>query len=72
MVDLDAEDGPDSSRAGLCARCGHLRAQATRRGTVFFRCARADTDPGFLRYPPIPVRACPGFEPARDDAGDDA
>jgi hypothetical protein len=72
MVDRPSEGAPDRSPAGLCARCGHLRTQATRRGTTFYRCARADTDQRFLRYPPIPVRACPGFEPAGGDAREDA
>jgi hypothetical protein len=40
----------------------HLRTQTTRRGSSFFRCARAESDDRFLRYPPIPVRVCPGFE----------
>lgn len=35
-----------------------------RRGSVFFRCARADTDARFVRYPPLPVLACPGYEDA--------
>ncbi len=72
MVEDPSESRPDGSPAGLCARCEHLRTQATRRGAVFFRCARADTDPRFLRYPPIPVRACAGFEPMPEEAPDDA
>jgi len=47
---------------GLCARCQHARRQSTRRGSTFWRCQRAETDPRFARYPPLPVRACPGFE----------
>ena len=34
------------------------------RGSIFFRCARADTDSRFVRYPPLPVRTCPGYEEA--------
>lgn len=29
---------------------------------MFFRCARAETDPRFRQYPPLPVRGCPGYE----------
>lgn len=36
--------------------------QTTRRGAIFLRCARADEDQSFLRYPPLPVLRCPGHE----------
>jgi hypothetical protein len=49
---------------GLCARCRHARTQTTKRGSTFWRCMRAETDARFARYPPLPVRACPGFEAA--------
>jgi hypothetical protein len=48
---------------GLCSVCRHARVQASARGARFWRCARADAEPAFRRYPPLPVRACPGFEP---------
>lgn len=51
--------------AGLCATCEHLRLLASKR-SVFARCGLADTDPAFVRYPPLPVRACPGYHPQRD------
>ena len=44
---------------GLCRTCEHLRLLASR--SVFVRCGLADTDPAFLRYPPLPVLACPGY-----------
>jgi len=47
--------------AGLCAGCAHLQVLRSRRST-FVRCGRADDEPGFERYPPLPVRECPGFE----------
>lgn len=46
--------------AGLCASCEHLRLLASRR-SVFVRCGLADSDPAFLRYPPLPVMACRGY-----------
>lgn len=49
---------------GLCLTCRWKRAGTNRRGSVFFRCARADLDPRFVKYPPLPVRACPGYEEA--------
>jgi hypothetical protein len=48
---------------GLCATCEHLRLLASRR-SVFVRCGLAAVDPRFPRYPPLPVRACSGYERA--------
>jgi hypothetical protein len=48
--------------AGLCLTCRWMRVVTNRRGSVFYRCARAETDPRFVRYPPLPVLACPGYE----------
>jgi hypothetical protein len=48
--------------AGLCASCGHARTQRSARGGIFWRCARAESDPRFLRYPPLPVTRCSGHE----------
>ena len=47
---------------GLCATCKHLRLLASKR-SVFARCGLADLDPAFVRYPPLPVRICSGFDP---------
>jgi hypothetical protein len=48
---------------GCCATCLHAKLTATRRGTAYLRCLRAEWDDRFARYPPLPVRDCPGFEP---------
>jgi len=32
------------------------------RGSKFYLCRRAELDPSFKRYPPLPVRQCSGFE----------
>ncbi|HYR95484.1 MAG TPA: hypothetical protein VEM57_02065 [Candidatus Binatus sp.] len=40
--------------------------QRTARGSEFWRCLLAETDPRFVRYPALPVRACPGFERATE------
>lgn len=52
----------DSTAAGLCLSCRWARRVTNRRGSVFFRCGRADGDPRFPRYPPLPVLVCEGFE----------
>jgi uncharacterized protein YciI len=49
---------------GLCLTCRWKRAVLNRRGSVFFRCARAESDARFVRYPPLPVLTCPGYEDA--------
>ncbi|HXM37594.1 MAG TPA: hypothetical protein VN908_02920 [Gemmatimonadales bacterium] len=54
---------------GLCATCRRVRIVTNRRGSVFYRCARADVDPRFVRYPPLPMLACPGYEPHDLGAG---
>lgn len=48
---------------GLCATCRHVRRTGNRRGSVFYLCSLSATDPGFRRYPPLPVLTCPGYEP---------
>jgi hypothetical protein len=55
-------------RVGLCSRCAHARIQQSARGSTFWRCARADSDERFRRYPPLPVRTCTGHEPGEPRA----
>lgn len=55
----------DSPTVGLCATCRWTRTVTNRRGSVFYRCGRADADPPdprFPRYPALPVLTCPGYE----------
>jgi len=51
-----------TSEVGLCADCRHARVQGNARGSSFWRCLRAETDPRFSRYPRLPVRECAGHE----------
>ena len=53
---------------GLCRRCAHSRIVRTPRST-FWRCALAETDTRFVRYPRLPVLQCDGFTPGPDDDG---
>jgi uncharacterized protein YciI len=59
---MPAGSAPDA--VGQCFTCRWMRSTTTRRGSTFFRCARAETDPRFVRYPALPVRDCPGYEDA--------
>jgi hypothetical protein len=52
----------DREAAGLCGTCLHARLQRNARGSAFWRCVRADSDPRFRRYPPLPVLRCVGHE----------
>jgi hypothetical protein len=47
---------------GLCLTCHWMRVVTNRRGSAFYRCALAERDPRFVRYPPLPVLACAGYE----------
>lgn len=49
--------------AGLCEGCRHARRVASARSS-FLRCSRADVDPGYAKYPRLPVLVCPGHEAA--------
>jgi hypothetical protein len=49
---------------GRCGDCRHALVKATNRGTAYLRCARSAWDERLPKYPPLPVRDCPGFEHA--------
>ncbi|GAB4321108.1 MAG: hypothetical protein Kow0010_01280 [Dehalococcoidia bacterium] len=53
---------------GLCSLCAHARMIVSGRGSVFWLCGLAATDPRFRKYPPLPLRECDGFERAPADA----
>ena len=53
--------------AGLCDTCVHQQVVRNTRGSVFSLCRRSRDEPDrFPRYPRIPVRACPGYEPTEE------
>ncbi len=51
-----------TERVGLCLTCQHVRPVRTDRGSVFYLCQRAATDPRFPKYPCLPVLECRGYE----------
>jgi hypothetical protein len=57
------------SRNGLCDACRHQRLVPNTRGSVFSLCLRSRTDPGYPRYPRVPVLACAGYEQREPAAG---
>jgi hypothetical protein len=52
---------PPPAPRGLCGTCAFARVVTTSRGSAFVRCARAEEDPRYPKYPPLPVLACPGY-----------
>ena len=51
---------------GLCASCRHARVVHSSRGSTFYLCRLAETDPRFSKYPRLPVLRCAGCEPASE------
>ena len=59
-----------ASRIGLCASCRFRRDVRSARGSWFLLCRRSSLEPGFPRYPSLPVLRCAGYEPRGvDDDG---
>ncbi len=57
-----SSEGQSIQPAGLCASCRHVRRVATPRGSVFYLCRRSETDSRFVKYPPLPIWTCVGYE----------
>jgi hypothetical protein len=55
-------DSERRARVGLCAECAHARCIRSAKGSEFWLCNRAQSDPRFKKYPPLPVVRCSGFE----------
>ncbi|MEE8507732.1 MAG: hypothetical protein V3T07_01595 [Myxococcota bacterium] len=53
-----------SAEVGLCYECRFARRTPSAKGGFFWRCGRSESDPRYLRYPPLPVEHCAGFEPS--------
>jgi len=56
------------NRIGLCETCRHARVIRSDRGSLFYQCRLSLTDPGFSKYPRLPVLACRGFERSESPA----
>jgi hypothetical protein len=53
----------EEERAGLCFSCRNVRRIRSDRGSLFYRCQKADTDPRFARFPVLPIKSCAGYKP---------
>ena len=56
---------------GLCTTCRHVETIVSIRGSTFFLCQLALTDPRFAKYPTLPVLACEGYQPPAEPARED-
>jgi hypothetical protein len=52
----------------LCPTCQHVREITTAKGSRFWMCRYSETDPGYPKYPPQPVRQCAAFVPREGEA----
>jgi hypothetical protein len=55
-----------SENIGLCVTCRHTETIVSTRGSTFYLCQLAATDPRFPKYPTLPVLACVGYEPSAE------
>ena len=56
-------DPKSSASLGLCANCLHARPIASAKGSQFLLCQLSQSDPGFPKYPRLPVLRCSGHAP---------
>jgi hypothetical protein len=65
------EKQPDgiAVRAGLCASCSHVQMVKTSKGSTFVLCRLSESDPGFRKYPVLPVVQCGGYQSRQPDRG---
>ena len=64
-MDRDEDSERERAHAGQCADCRFARKTRSAKGSDFWRCTRADGDARFMKYPPLPVAGCSGFEAGR-------
>jgi hypothetical protein len=60
MNERHSSEQLELARVGLCASCRHVQRVSAR--STFYLCSRSFVNPAFLKYPPLPVVKCDGFE----------
>ncbi len=58
----DRGERPATDRVGLCASCAHVEVVSSSKGSTFYLCRLAETDPRFRKYPVLPVITCAGYQ----------
>jgi GNAT superfamily N-acetyltransferase len=61
VIDCTYSTPAEDEAAGLCASCHYVQRIVSARGSRFYLCERSRTDPGYPRYPRLPVRTCAGY-----------
>ena len=61
VVATDQNAASQRTPIGLCADCEHMRRIVSDRGSAFYLCAKALTEPEFPKYPRLPVIQCRGY-----------
>ena len=60
----------NEQRAGLCSSCEFMKLIESERGSKFVMCLKSKEDPGFRKYPPLPVLQCSGYQERREEPAD--
>jgi hypothetical protein len=60
MTRSEPDEGPSPS-VGLCLDCAYGRKIETPSGSIFHLCERSFTEPGYPKYPRLPVVVCSGY-----------
>jgi hypothetical protein len=60
--EAEEHDRAARDRVGLCWSCTHAARVSSSRGSTFYLCRLAETDPRFRRYPTLPVLVCEGYQ----------
>jgi hypothetical protein len=55
----------ERQKIGLCLDCRHTKVIVSGKGSRFFLCQRAETDPHYSKYPRLPILQCSGYEPQK-------
>ena len=63
MMSTGELTGTNSKAFGLCADCQHARRIESAKGSRFLLCRLSESDPGFPKYPRLPVLSCAGYKP---------
>ena len=56
----------DFQEAGLCATCVHAQIITSSRGARFLLCRVSTINPGYPRYPSLPVLQCAAYQAPAD------
>ena len=62
----------EDKTVGLCASCRNVQRVRSSKGSTFYLCRLSAVDSRYAKYPVLPVRTCPGYEPIGKGNDDDS